>query len=200
MTRLRAVSAVLLFAVLGRGVETHAQTTEIGAFAGYGFGGSLPSPAAVRDIPIEGGLTYGAVFSKAIATTWRVEVLFSRQESRVADVRPGTHIDAAIERYMAGIQEEAGPGNARAFGTCLIGATRFVPAGFDSETWFTIALGLGVKTRLAQHVGLRVEARGFYTPVTGYGATVCSSGRCIFEYSGSGMFQGDLSGGVFFAF
>jgi hypothetical protein len=101
---------------------------------------------------------------------------------------------------MAGIQEEKSRGNLRAFGTFLVGVTRFVASGFDSETWFTVGLGVGVKTRLTRHVGLRFEARGFYTPVTSNGAVVCSSGACLFAFSGSGMFQGDLSGGVLFAF
>ena len=46
----------------------------------------------------------------------------------------------------------------------------------------------------------RFEARGFYTPVTSGGGAICSNGRCTFAYSGSGMFQGDVSGGVVFVF
>jgi hypothetical protein len=200
MMRRCAALAVLLVALLGLGVEAHAQTAEIAVFAGFGFGGSLASPAGGQDIPIEAGPAYGAAFNTPIASTWRIELLFSRQASRLAEARSGAHIDVAMERYMAGIQEEKASGRVRAFGTFLIGATRFVPAGFDSEAWFTVGLGLGVKTRLTEHVGLRFEGRAFYTPVTGNGATVCSSGRCIFGYSGSGMFQGDVSGGVLFAF
>jgi hypothetical protein len=46
----------------------------------------------------------------------------------------------------------------------------------------------------------RFEARGFYTPVTSGGGAICSNGRCTFAYSGSGVFQGDVSGAVVFAF
>lgn len=200
MTRLCVAFAVLLVVLPGLGVDAHAQTAEIAAFAGFGFGGALTSTVGGQDIPIEGGLTYGAAFSTPIARTWRIEGLFTRQESRLAEVRSGARIDVAMERYMAGIQEEKSSGRLRAFGTFLVGATRFAPAGFDSETWFTVGLGLGVKTRLTGHLGLRFEARGFYMPVTSNGAAVCSSGTCIFGYSGSGMFQGDFAAGVLFAF
>ena len=200
MRRLRPLTAVLFFAVMGLGAEAGAQTAEIAAFGGYGFGGALTEPVTGRDVPIEGGLVYGGTFSKAIAETWRVEALFSRQESRLAAEWPNPSVDVAMERYMGGIQEERSRGSLRAFGTFLIGATRFVRYGFDSETWFTVGLGLGIKTRLATHVGFRFEARGFYTPVASNGALVCGSRGCLFAFSGAGKFQGDLSGGVLFAF
>jgi hypothetical protein len=140
--------------------------------------------------------TSAALYSR----TWRVEALVSRQESRVEGGAPGSHINVALERYMAGIQEEKARGGLRALGTLLVGATRFAPSGFESDIWFTIGVGLGVKTRLSDHVGLRFEARGYYTPLNSSGATVCGGGNCIFAFSGSGVFQGDVSGGMLFVF
>jgi len=200
MRRLLATLTVLLATVFAGGTDARAQTPEIAAFAGWGFGGGLTSPATGDGIAIEAGPVYGGTFSAAISRTWRVEALVSRQESRVEGGAPGSHINVALERYMAGIQEEKARGGVRAFGTFLIGATRFAPSGFESEFWFTLGVGLGVKTRLSDHLGLRFEARGFYTPVMSSGATVCAGGHCIFAFSGSGVFQGDVSGGMLFAF
>ena len=203
MPCLRAVAvacAIILAALLGLGADVSAQTAEIAAFGGYGFGGSLTSPAGGQAVSMEAGPLVGAAFSAPISRTWRVEGIFSRQASRLADGGAGTHIDVSLERYLAAIQEEAARGRTRAFGSFFVGATRFVPSGFESDTWFTVGLGLGIKTALSTHVGLRFEARGFYTPVTSSGATVCTGGRCVFAYSGSGVFQGDLTGGVLVAF
>lgn len=203
MLRLRAaavVPALLVVALLGIGADARAQSAEVAAFAGWGFGGALSSPASGQDVGMDAGWLAGAAFSAPISRTWRVEAVVSRQQSRLADQRSDADIDLAIERYLAGIQEEKTRGRTRAFGTFLMGATRVVPSGFESETWFTVGVGLGVKTALSTHVGLRFEARGFYIPVAGGGATVCSAGRCIFAFSGSGMFQGDLTGGLLVAF
>jgi hypothetical protein len=200
MTRFLSVAAVLVFSLSGTAIDAGAQTAEVAALGGIGFGGSLASSAGGASADIEAGLVYGGAVSTPLSRTWRFEGLFLRQESSVAGERPGAHIDAAQERYLAGFQEEAPWGNARAFGTFLIGATRFAPAGSDDEWWFTIGLGFGVKTRFSARVGLRVEARGYYTPVTVGGAMVCGAGGCFFKYTGSGVFQGDVTAGVYVGF
>jgi hypothetical protein len=200
LTRFLSVAALLVSALLGLGVDARAQTAEVAAFGGIGFGGSLAAPASSGSVDIEAGPVYGGAISTPLSSTWRFEGLFLRQESRVAGERPGTHIDAAQERYLAGFQEELPWGNARAFGTFLIGATRLAPANADDLWWFTIGLGLGVKTQLSARVGLRFEVRGYYTPVTAGGVTVCGAGGCFFKYTGSGVFQGDVTAGVFFGF
>ncbi len=200
MTRIRTVAAVLAFALLVLGIDAGAQTTEVAAFGGIGFGGSLTSPASGGSVDIEVGPVYGGAISTPLSSTWRFEGLISRQESHVAGQRSGAHVHVAQERYLAGLQEEVPWGNGRAFGTFLIGATRSVPAGADDEWWFTIGVGLGFKKRLTGRVGLRFEARGYYTPVTVGGVTVCGAGGCFFKYTGSGVFQGDVTAGVFFGF
>jgi len=200
MTRFHTAAAILVFILLGFASDVGAQMAEVAAFGGIGFGGSLTSPASGGSVDIEVGPVYGGAISTPLSSTWRFEGLFSRQESRVAGERSGAHLHVAQERYLAGFQEEVPWGKGRAFGTFLIGATRSVPAGADDEWWFTIGLSLGFKTRLTGRVGLRFEARGYYTPVTAGGATICGAGGCFFKYTGSGVFQGDVTAGVFFGF
>jgi hypothetical protein len=108
-----------------------------------------------------------------------------------------------IERYLAGFQEEKGEGGTvRWFGTVWLGATRFVPGlgGYDATTKFGGGVGLGVKMFFAKNVGLRLEARGFYTLVKGEGGAFCVNGQCLFAFSGTGLWQGDVSGGLILAF
>jgi len=83
----------------------------------------------------------------------------------------------------------------------VFGATRFVPgAGFDAATKFGAGAGLGVKTFFGKNVGLRLEARGYWTLVSGEGGVACVNGICLFAFSGSGLWQGDVNAGLILAF
>jgi hypothetical protein len=163
-------------------------------FAGLQFGGAVFTSSGSK-ASLGAGLDYGATLDVQVAETWRVEVMYSRQEIEL----PG--IDASVERYMAGVTEEQGDGPTRFFGVALLGATRFVPgaSGYGSTALFTIGVGLGVKHLLSDHFGVRAEARGFYAITDSAGGLFCSGG-CLFTFSGSGFVQGDLTAGVVLAF
>ncbi len=193
-----ACGACLLGLVLAG--PAHAQSVEIAPFVGYGFGGSVVSIGYGTSSAVDAGVVYGGIVDVTIAKAWRLEALYSRQESAVATPGAAGRIGLRVERYLAGIQEEKAWGRVRAFGVGLVGATRFVPAGYDSETYFTAGVALGVKSRLAGHFGARLEGRLFYVPVTTGGGAVCSGGQCLFGYSGSGMFQGDVSAALVIGF
>lgn len=171
-------------------------------FAAYAFGGSVWDPVLSGTRSFEASLAYGGTISLPVAEGWRFELLYSRQPTRVGGGL-GPSSDLTIERYLGGFQEEKGEGRARWFGTISVGATRFVPGlgGLDSDTRFGAAGGLGVKTFLAKNLGLRFEARALYTLVSGgSGGVLCANGTCLFAFSGSSLWQGDVSGGLILAF
>ena len=66
---------------------------------------------------------------------------------------------------MVGIEEEKGEEGAktRFFGVFLLGATRFLPTGYDSSSGFTLGLSLGVKLYLSKNVGFRSTDVGLST-------------------------------------
>jgi opacity protein-like surface antigen len=193
---LAAASLLLVVAASGR-----AQSVQITPFAGYAFGGSVRDTVLEEDRSFDAALSYGGTVNFRIGEGWRFELLYSRQPTTLGGGL-GLPLDVTIERYLAGFQEEKGPEeNVRWFGTVWLGATRFIPAGtYDSETRFSAGVGLGVKTFLAKNVGLRLEVRGFYTLVESDGGTFCVNGECLFVFSGSGLWQGDVSGGLILAF
>ncbi len=102
---------------------------------------------------------------------------------------------------MGGVGEERGDGPTRYFGVVLLGAARFTPglAGFGSSSRFTAALGLGLKRRFSEHLGFRADARGYYVAAETGGGVFCS-GSCLFVFSASGLWQGDLGAGFVLAF
>lgn len=196
-----ALASTLALALLLVAADVRAQKLQITPFAGYAFGGSVRDVGLDEKRSFDAALAYGGSLSLPISEGWRFELLYSRQETRLGGgLAPS--FDVTIERYLAGFQEEKGEGKARWFGTVWLGASRFVPGlpGFDSETRFGGGVGLGVKTFLAKNVGLRFEARALYTLVSGSGGVLCTNGSCLFAFSGSSLWQGDVSTGLILAF
>ena len=193
--------AVLVFSC----TRLEAQTVQVSPFGSFAFGGALSSPVFESVYSIGSSFAYGGTVDIAIAKSWRVELLYSRQMTDLAASHGGSgpRFDLAVERYMVGIEEEKGEegGKTRPFGVFLLGATRLVPEEqFGSNTQFTLGLALGVKLLPSKNFGFRFEGRGFFTPVNTNATLVCNGGTCLFGANGSGLFQGDLSVGLIIAF
>lgn len=201
MRPLRRLPGLVVAALWLAAPPVHAQTVEAGIFGGFGFGGSMLSAAGDVDVPLEAGVAYGGTVAVEFLPSWRLEALVMRQESQVRGAVPGMHVHVNVDRYMGGIrQQERLTSRFDIFGEFMVGATRFVPAGLDGETWFTLGAGAGLKTYVTRHLGFRFEARGYYTPVSISGRMYCGPNACLFGYAGAGTFQGDLSAGVIFGF
>jgi hypothetical protein len=195
-----ALVAFLALLVWARGAR--AGDFELAPFAGVQFAGSVYSPVYGGRFSIGNGLDYGATLDARVAPSWSVELLYSRQETELGSPGVAARYDLKIERFMAGIQEEKGEDRARFFGVFLLGLSRFVPGfgGYGADERFTLGLSLGVKSQLSPRFGLRAEARGYFVVVESGAGTACVNGRCLFVYSASGLWQGDVSAGVFVAF
>ena len=177
-----------------------AQGVELAPFAGVQFPGYVSSAANGRPVSIGIGLDYGGTLDIGVAPGWRVELLYSRQATELSS-QGGPNFGLKLERYLVGIQEEKGDPPLRFFGVFLAGLTRFAPGldGYDSDVRFTLGLSLGLKRALSERFGFRAEARGFFLNVNSGGGVVCS-GSCLFVFSASGLWQGDLSAGFTMAF
>jgi hypothetical protein len=201
MPRLLRLQGFLVAVLWLAALPAYAQTVEVGFFGGLGFGGSLISQTGDEEVPLEAGVLYGGTANVEFLPKWRFEALIMRQESQVPGTAQGRHVHVNVDRYMGGVQQqERLSGRFDIFGEFMLGATRFVPEGFESELWFTLGAGAGVKTYVGRHVGFRFEARGYYTPVSISGRVYCGPHACLFGYAGAGTFQGDLSAGVIVGF
>jgi hypothetical protein len=194
-----ALAATLLLGA----APARAQSVQLTPFVGYAYGGSVWDTLHENDYSFDASLAYGGAINFPMSPTWRFELLYSRQETKLSGEGLAPGFDVTIERYLGGFQEEKGEGKVKWFGTVWFGATRFIPGtAFDagSETKFSAAVGLGVKAYMSKNVGIRLETRGFYTLVKGEGGAFCGNGTCLFAFSGTGMWQGDVSGGLILAF
>lgn len=198
-SRILAAAALLLFAA----AEARAQSVQVSPFASYAVGGGVRDTFVGDSRSFGSGLAWGGAVNFAVSRSWRFELLYSRQDTEL-EGGLAVPFGVTVERYMAGFQEEKGEAGDRTrwFGSVWGGATRFVPGldGFDSATKFTAGVGLGAKTYFSKKVGMRLEARGYFTPVETEGGLFCNGGTCLFAFSGSGLWQGDLTAGLIFAF
>lgn len=178
-------------------------TIQIAPFAGYQFGGSVSSDLFDDKFSFGSGLSLGGTIDIAISHSWRLELYYSRQDTQLEAGRADLSVfDVKIERLMVGFMEEKGEGSVKYFGSLLLGATRYVPGTgeFSGSTHFSGGLGLGVKTFFSKNVGLRFEGHAFYTVVESNGGMFCTAGACLFNFSGRGIWQGDLAAGLIIAF
>jgi hypothetical protein len=201
MTGRAAFAGALLTAVLAAAPQARAQSVEVNVYSGLGFGGELIATPGYEAVALQAGLLYGGAFNVEFLQKWRIEALVMREESQVRGPVSGTYVDVDVERYMVGVlsQERLSP-SFDIFGEFMLGATRFMPAGYESELWFTLGVAAGVKTYATRHIGFRFEGRGYYTPVSISGAAVCGPRGCVFGYTGTGTFQGDVTAGVVIGF
>jgi hypothetical protein len=193
-------SRLVLLALAIGAVPAQAQTVQLAPFAGFQFGGSFVTPAGAA-FELHDSLDYGGGLDVAISSSWRVGLLYSRQDTELRG--PGPSFDLSVERLMASLVEERGEGtDARFFGEALFGVTRFVSGlgGYDTDSRFTLGVGLGLKRFFSEHFGVRGQVRGLYTFTEADGGVFCVNGECLFLFSGSGLWQGEVSGGLVIGF
>ena len=181
-----------------QGMQPEPSHVELAPFVGFQYGGGFNTEGG-RHVSLDAGLDYGGMLDIRIGETWFLEAMYSRQEAELgSDSGP---FEVTVERLMGGLAEERGDGPSKYFGVVLLGATRFTPklGTYTSKSNFTVGLGLGVKHLFSRNIGFRAEARGYYVRTESGGGLFCAGG-CLFVFNSSGMWQGDLAGGLVLAF
>jgi hypothetical protein len=201
MTCRAALHACVLTALLMFAPAAAAQTVELTPFGGLAFGGELIATPGLEEVPLQAGPVYGGAVNVAFLPKWRFEALVMRQQSQVRGPEPGTYVRVNVDRFLAGVQEqEPLSASTDIFGEIMAGATRYAPAGYESELWFTLGIAAGVKIHAARHIGFRLEGRAYYTPVVISGVVYCGGYGCLVGYNGTGTFQGEVTAGVIIGF
>ena len=191
----------------------HAQTVEITPLAGVRFGGGNVNTN------VRGEFEPGASFELDDSASFgvhvgyqlpdgEIELVYARQSTRLQSDAPFAGVpifDLAVDIWQLGGNYLFLDGDARLrpYVGVGLGLTRLVPepAGLDDETRFSASFAAGAKLRLARHIGLRAEARGFFTVFGTEGASFCSSqGTCGFAGTSQLMTQVDLRAGLILAF
>ena len=181
---------------------------EITPTASYNFGGTIDAEDSVLfdfDLEAEDSEAFGVTFDIPVASWAQIELLASRQSTEVGFDRgifAGSEgvADFDVSYYHVGGLFSFGSGQIHPFFVLSLGVAELDPdfPGASSETRFSGSFGGGVKIFFNQHVGIRLEGRGFWTTLDDYDDDYYDY-DCGCGY-GSEFTQGQASAGVIFAF
>jgi len=202
----RALFALVLF-LLPAAASAQAGRFEITPFGGYRLEGDFDAQSSDAfdpdlNVQVDASAVFGLVLDIPLAPNWQLEILANRQSSQFVVDRglltaSSTLGDVDLTILQAGILFQWGEGQVNPFITAAAGLTRIDPQ-FDelsSDDRFSTSLGGGVKIFFSENVGLRLEARGYWTDLdTGF------DDRNRRYDSGDGLYQGEGSVGLIIAF
>ena len=192
--------------MIGAASTAAAQTFEITPFGGWRFGGGFTDLETGADLDLDDSLSYGVILS----IPWndpprsRVELIWSRQDTTVSP--PGANdplLDLDVQYLHVGGMVPFKTPNDR-LETLIsggVGATFMRPGtdGAGSEVLFSLSVGVGLLYHASDHIGIRLEARGYYTFTEADAAIFCAGG-CVIAFSTGGFGQGELTAGLQIAF
>ena len=196
------ISFLILVVIMISGTPTvlPAADNEIGVFVGFRLGGDVNGVATNEKFSIDESANYGLIYSRVLSPATEFEFTWSRQPTEIR--APNGDFGLDIDYIHAGATYHPGKDKVRPYVAASAGLTRAIPdaAGFDSETYLSMAVGGGAKVWLNDRVGLRFDGRFYLTFATGDASLFCGGGGCSFSFSGSGLFQTELNAGVVVAF
>jgi hypothetical protein len=204
-TKLVTTVVVCLLAV-GVASTAQAQRFELTPFGGWRFGGGFESLATGADLDLDGTFSYGLIFSipwKAEHRS-RLEFVWSAQNTTLASPiygEPAFDLDVHYLHLSGMVPFHTSIAKLDTLLTAGAGVTYLQPGidGAGSEVGFSVSFGGGLIYHVSNRVGLRFEARGWFTFTEG-GAAVFCSGGCVVAFGGSGFGQVDVTAGLQLAF
>ena len=180
---------------------------ELTPFVGYRYGGTLyaDQTGLAEDVKAESNPNFGANFAIPLGYGgFKLELMANHQPTHLTAgsglFSPTDRIaDFDVTYYHAGlIIPFAQSRSVTPYVVVSAGIANLDPDIPDTsaENRFSASGGIGVKVPFARNMGLRVEARGYYTALPGDNA--CR--RCYYDYNYRDFYQGETNVGLFFRF
>jgi opacity protein-like surface antigen len=191
------------------GFEPQSHRVEVFGYGGYAWTGSIDAWYANYSgkLDIKDSGIWGIEADVNVRPDAQLVLLYSRQDSKVTFGYGGAKIaegDVAVEQWQIGGMSGVRRGNVMPFGMFTLGGARIIPdwgGATSDDVWkFSIILGLGAKIYINDKIGLRVQGRMPWMIIDGGAYLGCGTGGCYSSFGGSGMVQGDVSGGLFVMF
>lgn len=179
---------------------------ELTPVAGYRLEGDFDTSNTTAfdpnlNVKVDESPVYGVILDIPLSPTWQIELLANRQSTEfVADrgllTQTSTLGDVELTTFQAGLLYSWGAGQVNPFVAAAAGVTRIDPqfSNLSTDDRFSASLGGGVKVFFAENIGLRLEARGYWTDLD----TDKRSRRR--DRSDEGLVQGEGSVGLIIAF
>ena len=196
-------AAIALLCLLA--LPAQAQQWELAPYIGWRFGGDFDDSETDAEYDIDDSTSYGFIVSWTQDYQRQIEVLYSYQSTEIDSggrFVGDPVLDLDIHYFhIGGIFAPGASKKWRPFVSGGVGFTHLDPdrSGLDTETNLSLSLGVGVKAFFSEHVGARLEARGYLTVLDSDTRLFCSGG-CAVQVEASGFQQGELVLGLIAAF
>jgi len=191
------------------GTQQQEHRLEIFGYGGYAWTSSIDAwyGAYSGEFDVKDSAIWGIEADINVRPGAQLVLLYSRQDSEATfgyhdvDTIAG---NIAVEHWQIGGMSGVQKGKVMPFGMFTLGGTRIIPdfAGATSDDlWkFSIIFGLGAKFYVSEKIGLRIQGRMPWIIVDGGAYMGCGGRGCYTSFGGSGIVQGDVSGGLFVMF
>lgn len=189
---------------------THVEFTP---FASFGFEGNFDDgfndDEDFEDLHIDDANGYGLIVGFPVNRHFTVELSYSQQDTEIfldEDFLglPLTLVELDIEYLHIGATFNFGAGHVQPFLGVSGGLTRFTPDtifdDYEDETRFSAAVSGGLKIYFTDHVGVRLQARVMSTLIDDDEEAFCGRRECYYYDADTYLYQGELAGGLIFAF
>jgi hypothetical protein len=202
MKKIAKVGIALLFssALIGPAIAQH---VEITPFVGYSTSAKTTAyyNGINSDMRIHGGMNFGGAISIGLTSENQLEFGYNHLRSSLTFERNGLAtetLDYDVDYYMLGVVKELPlGGKVTPYTSLALGLVNYrsMEANYNSEQLFNADLALGLKVKLKERVGLRIQAR-MHVPLVYNGFYVGTGGAGL---GGTAVFvQGDFTGGIYF--
>jgi opacity protein-like surface antigen len=193
-------------------VEVSDKRFEITPYAGYQWGGSLDTDlggvASDGSLNLKDSFAWGVIMSFLAYDNGAVELTYHRQDTdvefRTLGAAPTPLGGFAMNYLQVGGRQQFGNGALKPFASISLGIALLDPKqdGLETATRFSWSFGGGAQYMFASgRVGLRTDLKMWMTPVpSGEYQTWCDFYGCFVSEGTSWVNQGQVSGGLVFAF
>lgn len=164
------LALMLLIPAAAFAQPTHVELTP---FAGYRSNASVDSSSDLglnRDVRFDSSAFYGVALDIPLSHHWQLELLANRQKTSLrldhGLLSPAQKLgDITLDYYQAGFLYQWGRGQVNPFVVVTAGAARLDPdfPQVAAEDYFAGSFGGGVKVFFSPNIGLRFDARGYWT-------------------------------------
>jgi hypothetical protein len=201
---MKRITVLAAGSLLSTALALRAQVLELSPFYGYRFGGEIKIQSTEEHLSLKDAPAYGiAVDFAPRGSDFKLELLWSHQESSVNFNGYGGlgKVDVDVDQFMIGGVAETERGRWRAYVTGMLGATYFSSEGSGSDTRFGLCVGVGAKYFLIKNrLALRADARGYCSIVSSEAGFIYYNGVTVATFSGSTLWQGEVSAGITLGF
>jgi len=198
------VTALVNSAVRAEPPASETPQFEVTSFIGYRVGGDFRLVNSGQPVNVADHASLALAFDVLSPDRTQYELFYDRQSTALSGEVPVPTAVKVEYLHIGGLVALDESPHVRPYLAGGLGVTRLTPNSVlgSDDTRFSISLALGLRVPASQHFSLRLEGRGFLTPMNVDSAVFCRSDQsgalCEVGARGSWFFQfGFLAGAAY---